>query len=277
VIDTATNTVVATIPLPAGAQSQVGAPVYLAVTPDGKTAYEMNGNFGPVGVIDTATNTVVATIPVPPGGGGLAVAPDGKHLYVGQGNVIDTATNTVVATIPIGGNEGTSGSLVFAPDGKHLYVAMGHHGIEVFDISANMVVAQIEAEGEWLAVTPDGKYLYATGPLGSAVSVIDTSTNTVVTSVLEGSPSTVGITPDGKRAYVGVFADVGVSVIDTATNTVIAGIQLRPDRELTQWPPCRSPRGAAQLPGLRPAPTISTAMVTATSPGAEPMAIPRLG
>jgi len=57
VIDTATNTVSATIP--------VGAdPSGVAVTPDGSKVYV--GNFGSntVSVIDTATNTVSATIPV---------------------------------------------------------------------------------------------------------------------------------------------------------------------------------------------------------------------
>jgi YVTN family beta-propeller protein len=229
VIDTAINTVVATIPVPAEAQSQVGPPVYLAITPDGKTAYESIGNYGPIAVIDTATNTVADTISLPPGGGGeLVITPDGKRLYLGSGNVIDTATNAVVATIPIVGSAGTPGSLIISPDGKHLYVGQGRHGVYVFDISANMVVAQVPAEGEWLAVTPDGKYVYATGGMSDELSVIDTSTNTLVTWIPEGSPSTVGITPDGKRAYVGVFAYVAVSVIDTATNTVVAGIQTPP-------------------------------------------------
>jgi YVTN family beta-propeller protein len=58
VIDTATNTVVATIP--------VGSfPAGIAVTPDGSKVYVAN-NVGSntVSVIDTATNTVSATIPV---------------------------------------------------------------------------------------------------------------------------------------------------------------------------------------------------------------------
>jgi YVTN family beta-propeller protein len=56
VIDTASNTVVATIP--------VGAfPEGVAITPDGTRAYVTNES-NTVSVIDTATNTVVATIPV---------------------------------------------------------------------------------------------------------------------------------------------------------------------------------------------------------------------
>ena len=54
VIDTTTNTVVATI--------GVGdAPVGVAVSPDGTRAYVTNFNSDTVSVIDTATNTVVDT------------------------------------------------------------------------------------------------------------------------------------------------------------------------------------------------------------------------
>ena len=234
VIDTATNTVVATIPVPAEAQAQNGAEVSLAITPDGKTAYETIGDFGPIAVIATATNTVVATIPVPAsptgGGGTLAIAPDGKRLYLGSGNVMDTATNTVVATIPFEERPFTAGSLIVTPNGKHLYVGMDKRGVDVFDTSANMLVAQVPAEAVGLAVTPNGKYVYATGPEGGTVSVIDTGTNAVVTVIPQDSPGAIGITPDGKRAYVGVlgFFSNGVSVIDTATNTVVAGIQQSP-------------------------------------------------
>lgn len=67
-----------------------------------------------VAIIDTATNTVAKTVLVgTPSigaliGSGVAVAPDGVHVYVAnQGSnsvsVINTAGNKVVATIPISG------------------------------------------------------------------------------------------------------------------------------------------------------------------------------
>ena len=67
VIDTATQTVVATVP--------VGSlPCGVAVTPDGALVYVANAGGDTVSVIDTATNTVVATVPVgsPIGTGPLA-------------------------------------------------------------------------------------------------------------------------------------------------------------------------------------------------------------
>ena len=74
-IDTATNTVVATVPVGTN-------PIGVAITPDGKHAYVTNFTSNNVSVIDTATNTVVATVPVGNNPVGVAVTPDGKHAYV---------------------------------------------------------------------------------------------------------------------------------------------------------------------------------------------------
>src|SRR3989304_24158 len=72
VIDTATNTVVATV--------AVGTnPLGVAITPDGARAYVTNsgGGANSVSVIDTATNTVVATVGVGSSPFGVAITPDG--------------------------------------------------------------------------------------------------------------------------------------------------------------------------------------------------------
>ncbi len=99
-IDTASNTVVATVPVGSGADG-------VAVTPDGKHTYVTNFSSSNVSVIDTATNTVVAMVPVKSSHNDVAVAPDGKHAYVtnlssSNVSVIATASNTVVATVPVG-------------------------------------------------------------------------------------------------------------------------------------------------------------------------------
>src|SRR5262249_16837133 len=58
-----------------------------------------------------------------------------------------------------------------------------------------------------------------------AVSVIDTSTNTVSSTVPIGpNAQGIAITADGTRAYAASFGDNSVWVIDTATNTVTATI-----------------------------------------------------
>lgn len=59
VIDTATDTIIATIPIPAD-----GLPLAILMSGDGTTAYTANAFTNDVSVIDTATNTVTYTIPV---------------------------------------------------------------------------------------------------------------------------------------------------------------------------------------------------------------------
>src|SRR6266478_4562418 len=66
---------------------------------------------------------------------------------------------------------------------------------------------------------------YVTNSGSNTVSVIDTATNLVVSTIPVGKvPDGVAITPDGTRAYVTDAGSSTVSVIDIATNTVVATI-----------------------------------------------------
>src|SRR5215469_881901 len=124
VINTATNTVVATVP--------VGAtPFGVAITPNGAFAYVANFNFDDVSVINTATNTVVATVTGLNEPNGVAITPDGAFAYVANFrlavsnvSVINTATNTVVATVT--GLNGPAG-VAITPNGAFAYVANQGH------------------------------------------------------------------------------------------------------------------------------------------------------
>ncbi len=66
-------------------------------------------------------------------------------------------------------------------------------------------------------------YIANTGD--DTVSVVDTATNTVVTTINVGNePGGTAVSPDGNRVYVANRASNTISVIDTTTNTVIATI-----------------------------------------------------
>lgn len=75
VINTATNTVIATVPVGIG-------PSGVAITPDGTRAYVTNQGSDSVSVINTTNNTVIATIPVGDAPIALAITPDGTRVYV---------------------------------------------------------------------------------------------------------------------------------------------------------------------------------------------------
>jgi YVTN family beta-propeller protein len=68
VIDTASNTVIATIP-------DASFPQGLAVTPDGSRVYTANSGSSTVAVINAATNTVAGTIAVGAAPVGIAISP----------------------------------------------------------------------------------------------------------------------------------------------------------------------------------------------------------
>ena len=73
-----------------------------------------------VAVLDTRNNRVLRTLPVPPGPHGLAMAPDGRKVYVSSDgastvSVIDTSTDRVVSSIEVGP---TPHGLAISPDGR---------------------------------------------------------------------------------------------------------------------------------------------------------------
>ena len=246
VIDTATNTVITTIP--------VGLHPYgVAVNASGTQAYVTNEGAHSVAVINTATNTVTATVQVGITPEGVAVNPAGTRVYVANWNsdtvsVIDTATNTVIATVAVGR---CPGGVAVNPAGTTVYVtnecvnySPGSNGkVSVIDAATNTVTTSIQVgQGpEGVVVNPAGTMVYVVNGLyGSSngnVSVIDAASNTVTTSIPVGvGAEGVAINATGTTLYVanrgpGTGGALGtVSVIDTASEaeTTAIPVGLRP-------------------------------------------------
>jgi YVTN family beta-propeller protein/autotransporter-associated beta strand protein len=78
----------------------------------------------------------------------------------------------------------------------------GSNAVSVINTTTNTVLRSIPGGGFEVAVTPDGKFAYVAN---GRVSVINTATNTVLGSPISvgGESSVVAVTPDGKFAYVG--------------------------------------------------------------------------
>jgi YVTN family beta-propeller protein len=90
VIDTATNTIIATIPVG-------GVLAGIDITPNGAFAYVAQESGNTVSVIDTATNIVTTVVPVGSVPRGVAITPNGTSVYAvnplsNTVSVIDTAT-----------------------------------------------------------------------------------------------------------------------------------------------------------------------------------------
>ena len=226
VIDTATNTVTANVPVGNG-------PFGVAVTPDGGKVYVTNsGHSNNVSIINTATNTVTTNVSVGISPEGVAVTPDGKNVYVTNHDsntvsVINTINNTAYATVLV---EIFPEGVAVTPDGKNVYVVNSiSNTVSVINIATNTVTATVPV-GDYphgVAVTPDGTKAYVANNGDNTVSVINTATSTVVATVPVGNgPFGVAVTPDGGKVYVTNADDRpgDVSVINTTTNTVTATV-----------------------------------------------------
>jgi YVTN family beta-propeller protein len=225
VIDTATNTVVVTIPVPT-------LSFYLAISPDGTRLYASNPNFNGAGitVIDTSSDSVVGAIPTPgTSSNGLAVTPDGAHLYIASGYtgdifIADTTTNTIVDTIFDPAFTGTDG-LALSPDGSRLY-ASSHFALRTIDTATKAALASHDDfGGVRITVSPDGTKAYLCGAAvdGGPFWVDDTATNAVTPFTdFDGAWVDTAFTPDSAFAYVTDYLNSRVVVFDTASNTAVA-------------------------------------------------------
>ena len=226
VIDTGSNAILGNV--------TVGAfPAGVAVSPDGSHVYvanHTNASFSPstVSVIDAATNTVAATVGVGVLPWGVAITPDGSRAYVTNENsstvsVVNTSTNTVVATVPVGF---TPQGVAVIPDGSRAYVANSNSGtVSVIDTATNKVVTTVTLGGNprYIAFSPDGSRAYVSNIL-SGLFIIDTATNTVISTVPGRPAYGVALTPDGTHAYVTSAIFDNLSAIDLATNTTVASV-----------------------------------------------------
>jgi hypothetical protein len=172
----------------------------IAITPDGKTAYVLGVHT--VTPINTATNTPGKPIRLGSNPTALiAITPDGKTAYVGTtGTVIpiSTATNTPGKPIRIGAGVPAE-EMVFTPDSKTAYVANeeGPTG-RVIPISTATSTPGKPIRigvGTVIAITPDGKTVYAAAQ--NKVVPISTATNTPGKPIRlsDGLPTWIVATP----------------------------------------------------------------------------------
>ncbi|HEX4203673.1 MAG TPA: bifunctional YncE family protein/alkaline phosphatase family protein [Ktedonobacteraceae bacterium] len=173
------------------------------------------------------------------------LSPDGNHLLVvnsGAGiqslQVVATRDNTVVQTIPYYAPHSVFVGLAYSPDGKKAYAAAGGEDVvHTFNVSSeakgtltsagDITIGTTQANPfpTGLSLSPDGKTLYVANNLANTVSVVDTATKTVTSTIKIGAyPYTTLVSKDGKTIYASNWGDATISVIDVASHAVTATI-----------------------------------------------------
>jgi YVTN family beta-propeller protein len=229
-VDLVTNTIVGSATLP-GAPSSY----FVAITPDGSTAYTTNDFSDNVRIVDAVTMDYLGEIPGIGTCDGMAITSDGAYGYVSQIAsffsssaiyVIDLNTNTIATTITIPGIGQTPRPGALTPDGAYLYVPIssGSSRVSVISTATNTIVTNIAIGTSFIDGPPvmslDGAYVYVV--VDNAVKVIETATNTVVNSIAVSSTArAAAISPDGAYLYVPHLNQDYVTIISTTTNSVV--------------------------------------------------------
>ena len=229
IIDTDTLEVVGTIPL------GKGKPNRIVFHPDGKLAWVVYDKSHDLGVIDAEARKLVRRVKVGGNPYNLAFTPDGRHLLVLDWSS-DTSEDEVifydltaekidgrveVSTWPAHG--------VFSRDGNLVYVSGETAGdVTVIDVAARTIVTRIVHGGGdamGLALTADGKTLYAAAGENRAILKIDTATHKTVGQIaLPGIVHEATLTLDGKFLYTTLRKANTIVVVSTEDDTIVATI-----------------------------------------------------
>ena len=166
-------------------------PAEVTFTPDGKYAFVANGTSDSVSVIDAASKTVVKTIPTEREPVGAWPGADGMMYVdceVGKTiKAIDPKTLEVVRTYALGFTPGYAA--VPASRTEELWLTDTDSGKIVFNkTAADAKTSEIAtaAGAHALAFSADSKTAYVTNQLSASVSIIDTATRTLKSTVPVG-------------------------------------------------------------------------------------------
>jgi gliding motility-associated-like protein len=193
VVNTATNAIIATIPVGAGG---ISSPEQCVVSPDNARVYLDLFDEDRVAFIDAITNTVIAYYATDSRPTGVEVSNDGTKLYVANQNsntliIYNTTTGARIATITLAPIPSPFG------DGGAAGITLNHANTKVY-VSIQDI---------------------------STVKVVDLSTNTVTGSVNVGSrPFGIDILNDDSKVYASCVYGDRIDGINTVTNAVVVNI-----------------------------------------------------
>lgn len=188
---------------PAGRQVDVDTfPMSSALSPDGRWLLVLNGGYNPpsISVIDAKEARESARIPVPDGWLGLTFSPKGDRVYVGGGS------RAAVFEFSF-----TNGILKPA---------------RTFAVVPEARRASRDFIGD-VALTPDGRLLYAADLYHDSLVVINPQSGMVTERVKTGRrPYRILFHPDGKSFFVTSWTDGALGHYQTSDGTPITTLRL---------------------------------------------------
>src|SRR5262245_1573088 len=138
-------------------------------------------------------------------------------------DIVDAKTLKVITKVPLSGHPN---NMAVAKDGRYVYVGIIQEpgGVDVIDTATQKRVKNVPTKGTIhnAYVTPDGKYVVAGSIGGKTINVIDAKTQEPAFTVdmdLGVRPMTFNTNPDGSTKW--IFAQLsgfnGFAVVDFAT------------------------------------------------------------
>lgn len=218
VIDTSTNRMVKTIPIPTG-------PHGLVITPDGTTVYASSDGDAVVSVISTSTDEVTSGIDVGMMPHGLAITPDGSRVLVAgfgtdQIEAIDTRTNQIAWKTSVRQPH----NIAITPDGTTAYAASQAQdgpSLAVLDLATGTLSSSVPLDHtpRALTVSPDGEYVDFTQAGVDSLQVLGRDSNELIAQIPTGaSPHHPLFSLDGKLAIVVAQGPGELDLFDAGTD-----------------------------------------------------------
>ncbi len=197
---------------PAGKQVPVDTlPMSMAVSPDGKFLAVLNGGYRPpsISVIDVASDTEVSRTPVADAWLGITFSPRGDFLYVGGGSQA-----SVFEFAFANGKLSPSRTFVVVPEAAR---------------------AREDFVGD-VALSPDGRLLYAATLYRDTIAVINPQSGMVIEQFKTGRrPYRIYFHPTGKSLFVTSWADGSVSHHEAENGRLLSRVRTGPHSTDMVW------------------------------------------
>jgi len=199
-------------------------PMSTALSPDGRYLLVLNGGYNPpsISVLEAATGKETSRVPVTDAWLGLTFTPKGDHVYVS------------------GGSRGAVFEFTFA-DGK---LEAGRR--------FNIVAPERRGHNDFIgdvALTPDGRLLYAADIYHDSLAVINPQSGTVIDRVKTGRrPYRILFHPDGKSFFVTSWTDGSLGHYDTETGSLLTTVRLGPHPTDMVWRPGKNEGAEGETP-----------------------------